>query len=226
MTPSFLERIHKAGSSRSIRSRSIGPSSSHGAGDESSVTTFEIENMDVVRDAQPRERRRRNSRPSSIREALSCSDRQLQSDIWCNGHEQCDHDGEPLLRTRQFSGSHCLDESHRESFQIGSASEASGFSKVLPNRTVVLACVIATVGLVTSTLFLGFGIANAVDDQGKLFAMRATSLSLEIKQTWDAYTTAALWIYEACTVQPISRENFSTIYQYARSHLDIEVSID
>ena len=229
MTQSFLERIHKVGSSRSIRSRSNGPSSSHGAGDESSVTTFEFDNMDVVRDAQPRQRRRRNSRPASIQEGLSSSTRRLQTHTGWNGNEECDHDGEPLLRTRQSSGCHDLDLSQREtvdSFHIGSASETSGFSRILPNRTIMLSSVIATVGLIASTLFLGFGISNAVDDQGKLFAMRATSLSLEIKQAWDAYTTAALWIYEACTVQPISRENFSNVFYFAKSHLDIEVGMD
>lgn len=247
MSRSFFERIHKAGSSRNVRNatansddpqlrRPATSTSNHQSNaDSSSVGTFEFDNIGVVRDSS-RTPRRRGRKSSADERDLSTAGPQTSKQ---EGNVQArlgerdsllDDNGEPLLPADDSSDydTSGLDRSDRwfnASHRTGGSSLSSGLSNLLPTRTIALAVLIGTAGLVASTLFLGFGIENSVEDQENLFRIRANRLNADFSRAWDEYMVAALWAYQACTMQMgVTRESFSQIYQYAQSHVDIHVS--
>jgi len=205
-----------------------------------------FENLNVVDEtsSQPRQRRKRTRSlglgrtPSNMELSISGHQQQQRGQSSTTNPmvytepQIRDHDGElflPMKLASSNGGNNDLDRSDRtgsESFQIGSYSDTSAFSRIfMPNRTNLLAIVIATAGLIASTLFLGLGISHAVEEQEELFTVRAESLVFELKQAWEEYHVAALWIYEASILQSRSRENFSEIYEYAKSYVNVEVSL-
>jgi hypothetical protein len=102
---------------------------------------------------------------------------------------------------------------------------SSSISDMLPNRTLLFAIILATIGFFVSTLFLGFGISAAVSEQQKLFQIRATEVSLDFQAAWEDYETSSRWLHQACGMHPngITQDDFLSIYQYATTNLEVKV---
>ncbi len=216
----LLERIHRAASARSMTNNSQ-DAASVGA----SVGTFEFE-MDVVRDSQQQRQKRRGRRSilgaGIIDHCDSSADDQKSHEELTSMKE--DHDSNNPHREK---GSHSTehDASDRSfSFQTNSTGSSSGLSSILPNRTISLSMIIGLLGIVSSTLFLGFGIDRAVDDQDVLFSIRAHELGQEFNRTWNEYILAALWVNQACSFNPMTRNEFKRVFHFVNSHVDVEVS--
>ena len=105
---------------------------------------------------------------------------------------------------------------------------SGGFSSLkLPNRSVLFSGLIITVGMVASTLFLGFGISGAEREQRVQFDNLAVEVVSLIQTAWKDYETAALWLYESCRSNNISRREFREVYEYlANGDIDVKVSFD
>jgi hypothetical protein len=107
---------------------------------------------------------------------------------------------------------------------IASDSLSSGsFSAWIPNRTLVIAIMVGVVGFVGSTLFLGLGISAAVAEQETLFQIRALELVTSVETAWGDYESASRWIHQACALHPISRHDFSHIFEYLAAGVEVQV---
>jgi hypothetical protein len=220
----LFERISRVRSGRSL---------SYDGESSASVGTFEFD-MDMVRDSQKqrKERRGRKGRREEARDLEDgggSSEKDPVSNAPLDDVIPEDDDTEvPLLndssgRTPNDSGRSGRSFVYRGSSIVSSAS--SGLSNILPNRTMALASIIGLLGIVSSTLFLGFGIGNAVDDQGRMFTIRANELTQEFNRTWNEYMVASLWVHQACALNNISRVDFTHVYHYLSSTVDVVVRV-
>lgn len=248
MSQAFVGRIDQAESSHSIDSQTKRPQSINGASVCSAAAAvaaaFEIENMDALRDSEPGKRRasKRSSRIRRVSDGgcLSTIEQQEQSNAK-NHHRssRMDHDEEPLLSAGRptdnndddddvSAGGSNIDQSVRSlssSYRLGIDFSTSS-SSLFPSRTISLSIVIGVVGVVVSTLFMGFGIQKAAEEQERLFAFQADEFTQEFNRVWLDYMVASLWVYQVGTVLPSdqAREGFSNIYQGAKSYVDVRVS--
>lgn len=107
---------------------------------------------------------------------------------------------------------------------IASDSISSGsFSAWIPNRTLVISTMVGIVGFLGSTLFLGLGITAAVGEQETLFQIRALELVATLETAWGDYETASRWLHQACGSHPISRNDFSHIFEYLTAGVEVQV---
>ena len=118
------------------------------------------------------------------------------------------------------------DDYHRKDAQHGAVGVKSCREHGL-DRTAVLSILIALVGAGVAGAFLSMGFVGARRDQDLRFARKASEIVLAVKDRWDDYVGAALWIHEACRstadqtatlgeqgLKICSREDFSELYEY------------
>lgn len=144
------------------------------------------------------------------------------SDLELGGIEEDDEDSDNAVG---------LDGSYRKgqfgSNRISGDSVASSvFSQLLPNRTVLFTFLVGTIGLISSTLFLGFGISSAVNEQKNVFRIRAGEFATEFRAVWDEYLYAGRWLHYGCTTQEINYDRFADLYEYITgTGLNVVVSL-
>lgn len=97
------------------------------------------------------------------------------------------------------------------------------------DRTATFAIIIALAGVGVSGAFLTLGLLSAKRDQTLQFTRKAAEIVLSVKDSWDDYLGAAVWIHESCrgTADQItvigedlricSRDDFSELYDYLLS---------
>jgi hypothetical protein len=98
-------------------------------------------------------------------------------------------------------------------------------------RSAILASLIALIGAGVNSAFLALHISGANEGEDLLFEEHATELISTVKDRWDDYEVAALWVHEACRSNPehnsslkiCSREYFHDLNEYLREGgLDVE----
>lgn len=217
----LLERISKVASARSMTNNSHDAASA-----SASVATYEFD-LHVVRDSEQQRKRRRGRRLIPSRNVESkgngCSsveDRENHEAINCVREEQ---DSQCQLRNKSLGSSSIelqpADPSY--AFQTNSTGSSSGLFSILPSRAITLSIVIAVVGILSSTLFLGFGISKTVEDEDALFAIRAHELAKRFNKTWSEYVLASLWVNQACSFNPLTRDEFRRVSHFVHSHVDV-----
>ena len=100
------------------------------------------------------------------------------------------------------------------------------------DRTAVFAFVIAFTGAGVACAFLGLGLVGANRDQDLQFARKASEIVIAVKDSWDDYVGAALWIHEACrstsdqkgsigNLKICTREDFQELFEYLMADKDL-----
>eukprot|EP00934_Nitzschia_sp_Nitz4_P008096 Nitzschia sp. Nitz4//scaffold12_size214221//42409//45425//NITZ4_001486-RA/size214221-augustus-gene-0.25-mRNA-1//-1//CDS//3329534978//8086//frame0 len=115
-----------------------------------------------------------------------------------------------------------LDNSERSSRSYGETTSSGGLSQLLPNRTISIALLVGLVGLCWSTLFLGFGIENAVDDERQQFNVVGDDFAFELQETIMQFVSASMWVHQACFLGSVTRQDFVGVYEYVSSYLQVE----
>ena len=211
----LLGRITGASSGRSVGNNS------HDA-ENASVATFEFD-MDVVRDSDQSKKRRSIKRgflSIGIADQCDSSGRDRQPHGMLHSMRE-DHDSDAVV---SGTAPHDSEPSDRHNSYRSSGSTFSSLSSILPNRTVGLSILIGLIGLLSSTLFLGFGIAKAVHEENGVFEIRAREVTQEFNSTWDDHIKAASWVYASCAFHNITREEFSHLYYYLTNDDNVQVS--
>ena len=93
-------------------------------------------------------------------------------------------------------------------------SESSGFQGFQPNRAVLFSILVAALGSIASTLFLGFGISTATREQDVEFNLRAREFIRQIEAAWMDYETASMWLHSSCRSNNITRQEFRDAYDH------------
>lgn len=100
----------------------------------------------------------------------------------------------------------------------------SSLSSLIPNRTLIISILVGMIGTMASTMFMGYGIGAAVQEQEQRFQQRAHETIADFENAWAEYETAALWLHQACGIHPITRLDFFHIYEYLNSTVTVHVS--
>ena len=105
---------------------------------------------------------------------------------------------------------------------VGTGS--SSLSSILvPTRTTLFTGLIITIGLLASTLFMGFGISGAVREQELQFQRAAEEMINAIQGSFHDFEIATKWIHNSCRSNEITREEFREVYEYLISDgLDVQ----
>jgi hypothetical protein len=204
----IFERINRMKSGRSP---------SYDGESSASVATFEFD-MDVVRDSR-KQRKNLHGRKGLLGGGDS-SERDRVSNERLDDMGEDEATGVPLLNSAPDDLMHSSTVFRSSSVM----SESSGMSSILPSFTVMLSVVVGVLGIISSTLFLGFGIQNAVDDQEVMFILRANGLTQQFNRAWKEYMVASLWVHQACEFGNISRTDFENVYYYLNTSVDVMVS--
>jgi hypothetical protein len=56
-----------------------------------------------------------------------------------------------------------------------------------------------------------------------LFQIRALELVTSVETAWGDYESASRWIHQACALHPISRHDFSHIFEYLAAGVEVQV---
>lgn len=192
---------------------------------ECSSGTFEFD-MEIVRDSESTSRRRGNKRSLQASNSDSCADPSIEMNTPSHGGpvhvEQCANPAEehrPLIPIPETDAD-VSDDSFRT---MADTMFSNGSGQVLTNRTIVFSLLIGTVGFVCSTLFLGMGISNAVNDSEVLFTIQADEITQDFERTFKQYITAARWVHHACSNVDMTRAQFRELYDYITLDLELEV---
>jgi hypothetical protein len=220
----ILERISKAASARSMANNSH-----DGASASASVATFEFD-LHLVRDSEQQRKRRRGRRLIPSRNAerngnqCSSSDDREDDKAMNSLREEQDSHG-PFPNKVSASSSVELDPADPSyAFQTNSTGSSSGLLSILPSRAISLSIAIGVLGVMSSTLFLGFGISNAVSEQDGHFAIRVDEMAKRFNKTWEEFVLTSLWVNQACSFNPLTRDEFRRVYHFVDSHVDVVVS--
>ena len=108
----------------------------------------------------------------------------------------------------------------QSSVGTGSSSLASS---LVPTRATVFTGLIISIGLLASTLFMGFGISGAVREQELQFQRAAEEMINAIQGSFHDFEIATKWIHNSCRSNEITREGFREVYEYLISDgLDVQ----
>jgi hypothetical protein len=105
-----------------------------------------------------------------------------------------------------------------------SSASSSGLSIFMSNRSLLFSLLVCIIGLLASTMFLGFGVDGAVREQEGIFKLRASEAASELQTAWNDYEAAGRWLHQACALQKITYRQFTDVYEYLTYELEVVVS--